>query len=52
MKQLHLLEREIQESTDELNNIKPLYEKQVQQEDEITKRYVEFVWCNNIALWS
>lgn len=51
MKQLHLLEREIQESTDELNGIKPSYEKKVQEEDEITKRY-EFIWCNNIALWS
>nr|GME04146.1 structural maintenance of chromosomes protein 3 [Ipomoea batatas] len=41
MKQLHLLEREIQESTDELNDIKPLYEKKVQAEDEITKSIME-----------
>ncbi|XP_019197795.1 PREDICTED: structural maintenance of chromosomes protein 3 [Ipomoea nil] len=41
MKQLHLLEREIQESTDELNNIKPLYEEKVQKEDEITKSIME-----------
>ncbi|CAH9100174.1 unnamed protein product [Cuscuta epithymum] len=41
IKQLHLLESEIQKSTDALNNIKPFYEKQVQEEDEITKRIME-----------
>ncbi|KAJ0561418.1 putative structural maintenance of chromosomes protein [Helianthus annuus] len=36
-KQLEVLRREIQQSTAELNKIKPLYEEQVQKEDEITK---------------
>ncbi|PWA77306.1 RecF/RecN/SMC [Artemisia annua] len=36
-KQLDVLRREIQESTAELNKIKPLYNKQVQEEDRITK---------------
>ncbi|KAL3530194.1 hypothetical protein ACH5RR_009516 [Cinchona calisaya] len=36
-KQLELLEREIQESTTELNKMKPLYESQVREEEEITR---------------
>ncbi|KAD5960392.1 hypothetical protein E3N88_11864 [Mikania micrantha] len=36
-KQLEVLRREIQESTAELNKIRPLYDDQVKQEDEITK---------------
>nr|GEW04758.1 structural maintenance of chromosomes protein 3 [Tanacetum cinerariifolium] len=36
-KQLDVLRREIQESTAELNKIRPLYGKQVQEEDRITK---------------
>lgn len=36
-KQLDLLEKEIQESTDELNKIKPLYENQIREEEDITR---------------
>ncbi|XP_076907495.1 structural maintenance of chromosomes protein 3-like [Bidens hawaiensis] len=36
-KQLEVLRREIQQSTAELNKIRPLYEDQVKQEDDITK---------------
>ncbi|KAI3775947.1 hypothetical protein L1987_45707 [Smallanthus sonchifolius] len=36
-KQLEVLRREIQESTAELNKIRPLYDDQVKQEDDITK---------------
>lgn len=36
-KQLEVLRREIQESTAELNKIKPLYENQVKEEEDITK---------------
>lgn len=37
MKQLELLEKEIQESTDELNKIRPLYEAQIREEEDITR---------------
>lgn len=40
IKQLHVLEKEIQESTEELDKISPLYEAQVIKEKEITKGYV------------
>nr|XP_043631457.1 structural maintenance of chromosomes protein 3 [Erigeron canadensis] len=36
-KQLEVLRREIQQSTAELNKIRPLYDDQVKQEDDITK---------------
>ncbi|KAI3746459.1 hypothetical protein L6452_08893 [Arctium lappa] len=36
-KQLEVLRREIQESTAELNKIRPLYENQVKEEEDITK---------------
>lgn len=39
MKQLELLQREIQQSTEELNQIKPLYDKQVKAEEDITRGY-------------
>ena len=38
-KQLEILEKEIQESTNELNKMKPLYEGQVKEEEEITRGY-------------
>ncbi|KAK1394510.1 Serine/threonine-protein kinase TOUSLED [Heracleum sosnowskyi] len=40
-KQLELLQREIQESTEELNNIKPLYNNQVMEEEGITREIME-----------
>ncbi|CAI9105898.1 OLC1v1004922C1 [Oldenlandia corymbosa var. corymbosa] len=40
-KQLKLLEKEIDESTNELNSIKPLYESQVREEEEITRGIME-----------
>ncbi|CAK9175462.1 unnamed protein product [Ilex paraguariensis] len=36
-KQLELLQNEIQKSTDELNKIRPLYDNQVKEEEEITR---------------
>lgn len=39
MKQLELVQREIQESKEELNQIKPLYNKQVREEEDITRGY-------------
>ncbi|XP_021892678.1 LOW QUALITY PROTEIN: structural maintenance of chromosomes protein 3 [Carica papaya] len=41
IKQLHVLEKEIQESTEELDKISPLYEAQVIKEKEITKGIME-----------
>ncbi|VFQ71402.1 unnamed protein product [Cuscuta campestris] len=41
IKQLHLLDREIQVSSDKLNKITTLYEKQVQEEDDLTKSIME-----------
>lgn len=38
-KQLEVLHREIMESTEELNKIRPLYDKQVKEEEDITKEY-------------
>ncbi|KAM7522857.1 hypothetical protein LguiA_012759 [Lonicera macranthoides] len=40
-KQLELLRREIEESTDELDKIKPLYHKQVREEEDITQGIME-----------
>ncbi|KAM7528437.1 hypothetical protein LguiB_031847 [Lonicera macranthoides] len=40
-KQLELLCREIEESTDELDKIKPLYHKQVREEEDITRGIME-----------
>ncbi|KAI3409501.1 uncharacterized protein J3R85_019248 [Psidium guajava] len=40
-KQLEILQKEIQDSTEELNNIIPLYDKQVVEEQEITKGIME-----------
>ena len=40
VKQLQSLQREIQDSMDELDEISPLYESQVIKEKEITKGYV------------
>ncbi|XP_027158386.1 structural maintenance of chromosomes protein 3 [Coffea eugenioides] len=40
-KQLEILEKEIQESTNELNKMKPLYEGQVKEEEEITRGIME-----------
>lgn len=36
---LEILEKEIQDSMDELDKISPLYEDQVKKEKDITKRY-------------
>ncbi|KAM7522838.1 hypothetical protein LguiA_012740 [Lonicera macranthoides] len=41
MKQLELVQREIQESKEELNQIKPLYNKQVREEEDITRGIME-----------
>lgn len=38
-KQLEVLHIEIKESTQELNKIRPLYDKQVKEEEDITKEY-------------
>lgn len=43
MAHLHNLQKEIKDSTNELENINPLYENQVIQEKEITKEYVDRV---------
>lgn len=40
-KQLELLQREIHESTEELNNIRPLYNKQLREEEDITREIME-----------
>ncbi|KAM7528430.1 hypothetical protein LguiB_031840 [Lonicera macranthoides] len=40
-KEVELLRREIEESTDELNKIKPLYHKQVSEEEDITRGIME-----------
>lgn len=40
MKQLGILQREIEDSQEELEKISPLYENQVVKEKEITKGYV------------
>lgn len=40
-KQLILLEREIQETKNALNDIKPLHERQVKEEEDITRGYVD-----------
>jgi structural maintenance of chromosome 3 (chondroitin sulfate proteoglycan 6) len=39
-RQLEILQKEIQDSMDELDKIHPFYEKQVIKEKEITKGYV------------
>lgn len=39
MKQLDMLQREIQDSMEELDKISPLYENQVTKEKDITKGY-------------
>lgn len=39
-KQLMILEREVQETKNALNDIKPLHEKQVKEEEDITRGYV------------
>ncbi|XVE59713.1 hypothetical protein DITRI_Ditri05aG0068300 [Diplodiscus trichospermus] len=41
VKQLHMLQKEIQESTEELNRIKPLYDNQLKEEENITKGIME-----------
>ncbi|XWS73782.1 hypothetical protein CRYUN_Cryun02cG0158800 [Craigia yunnanensis] len=41
VKQLHMLQKEIQESTEELNRIKPLYDNQLKKEENITKGIME-----------
>ncbi|GMI92285.1 TITAN7, STRUCTURAL MAINTENANCE OF CHROMOSOMES 3 [Hibiscus trionum] len=41
VKQLQMLQKEIQESTKELNRIKPLYDNQLKKEEDITKRIME-----------
>lgn len=38
-KQLMILEREVQETKNALNDIKPLHEKQVKEEEDITRGY-------------
>lgn len=42
-KQLMLLEREVQETKNALNDIKPLYEKQVKEEEDIKRGYVNCI---------
>lgn len=39
VRHLQMLEKEIQDSMDELDKISPLYDNQVIQEKDITKRY-------------
>lgn len=46
VKQLRMLQKEIQESTEELNRIKPLYDNQLKKEENITKGYV----CKNLMI--
>ncbi|XP_039066141.1 structural maintenance of chromosomes protein 3-like [Hibiscus syriacus] len=41
IKQLRMLQNEIQESTEELNRIKPLYDNQLKKEENITKGIME-----------
>lgn len=41
VKQLEILQKEIQDSTRELNNIRPLYNNQVREEEEITRGIME-----------
>ncbi|KAF5937576.1 hypothetical protein HYC85_025082 [Camellia sinensis] len=41
VKQLEILQKEIQDSTQELNNIRPLYNNQVREEEEITRGIME-----------
>ncbi|TYG67534.1 hypothetical protein E1A91_D05G083400v1 [Gossypium mustelinum] len=41
VKQLRMLQKEIQESTEELNRIKPLYDNQLKKEENITKGIME-----------
>jgi structural maintenance of chromosome 3 (chondroitin sulfate proteoglycan 6) len=38
MKQLHILQKEIQDSQKELNKISPIYEEHLSKEKDITKR--------------
>ena len=49
VKQLHMLQKEIQESTEELNRIKPLYDNQLKKEENITKGYVCTEIVYNVA---
>ncbi|KAL6972393.1 Structural maintenance of chromosomes protein 3, partial [Sarracenia purpurea var. burkii] len=41
VKQLEILQKEIQDSTEELNKIRPLYNNQVREEEEITRGIME-----------
>ncbi|KAK8641313.1 hypothetical protein V6N13_010726 [Hibiscus sabdariffa] len=41
VKQLQMLQKEIQESTEELNRIKPFYDNQLEKEESITKGIME-----------
>ncbi|XP_047317733.1 structural maintenance of chromosomes protein 3 isoform X2 [Impatiens glandulifera] len=41
VRQLEVLQKEIEDSVEELNNIRPLYEIQVKEEEEITKNIME-----------
>ena len=40
MDELKALDREVQRSKKELNEVKPLYDKQVQEEEEMNNRYM------------
>lgn len=47
-KQLMILEREVQETKNSLNDIKPLHEKQVKEEEDITRGYAN---CMRLAFY-
>ena len=44
VKQLKILEKEIQDSMDKLDEISPLYEDQVKKEKDITKGYAMVIY--------
>ncbi|KAK7300360.1 hypothetical protein RJT34_11204 [Clitoria ternatea] len=48
--QLRILEKEIQDSMDELDKISPLYEDQVKKEKDITKRYAITAYLASIVI--
>lgn len=52
LKQLNMVEREMQDSLKELEAINPLYESQLDKEKQTTKRQAEIMQCNTkIALF-
>jgi hypothetical protein len=46
MNELKALDREVQRSKMELDKVKPLYEKQLHEEEEISNRYLSLSYFN------